>query len=238
MKTELKTILLILPLQLFFFGSLKSQSNSDVSSQIWIDVNPSYVGIPGLELFGDAGTRWEINDKSWIRLVLRPSMRVPIGKGFYFAAGLGNFYTINDAVSNRWEIRPFQGVSFTWPKGRIFIRHYIRLEERFDFNTTTWNSKNSLRGRYKLAVSHRWAAIQAGRYWQISATGEAFITLLGQQGQFQEQARVTLGLDRSFRYDLHFRFEVTWQLEQLFFSKRSVSDIYFRLRYTYRWGKN
>ena len=140
-------------------------------------------------------------------------------------------------MNNRWEIRPFQGVSFTWPQGRIPLRHYIRFEERFDFNTTTWNSVNSMRVRYQLTISHRWSAIQPGRYWQVSSTGEVFYTLSGKQGQFQEQARVTLGIDRSFRYDLHFRFEITWQQERMFFNtKESVSDIYFRFRYTYRWG--
>jgi hypothetical protein len=219
------------------FNYIDAQSNTDISNQVWIDVNPSYIGYPELELFGDAGLRWEIENDGWMRMVLRPSMRIPLGKGFFFAAGLGNFFTINKVINNRWEIRPFQGVSFTWPQGRIPLRHYIRLEERFDFNTTTWNSANSMRVRYQLTISHRWAAIQPGRYWQVSAMGEAFYTILGEQGQFQEQARVTLGLDRSFRDDLHFRFEITWQQEQMFFNtKESASAIYFRFRYTYRWG--
>ena len=231
------SVFLLLLINSGIFNFIEAQSNNDVSKQIWIDVNPSYIGYPGLELFGDAGVRWEIENDGWMRIVLRPSVRIPIGKQFFFAAGLGNFFTINKIISNRWEIRPFQGVSFTWPQGRIPLRHYVRLEERFDFNTTTWNSVNSIRGRYQLTISHRWAAAQPERYWQASAMGEAFYTFVGEQGQFQEQVRVTLGLDRSFRYDLHFRVEITWQQEKLFFdSKESVSDIYFRFRYTYKWG--
>ena len=83
------------------FNFIEAQSNDDVSKQIWIDVNPSYTGYPGLELFGDAGVRWEIENDGWMRMVLRPSMRIPIGKRFFFAAGLGNFFTINKIISNR-----------------------------------------------------------------------------------------------------------------------------------------
>lgn len=170
-------------------------------------------------------------------MVLRPSIRIPISNRFKFSTGLGNFFTVNKIIDNRWEIRPFQGVFFNWPQWRIPIRHYIRLEERFDLNTTTWNSLNSIRGRYQLALSYRWAAIQANRYWEVSTMGEVFYTFIGEQGQFQEQARVTLGLDRSYRFNLHFRIEITWQQEQLFYdTSRSASDIYFRFRYMYSWG--
>jgi hypothetical protein len=63
------------------------------------------------------------------------------------------------------------------------------------------------------------------------------VTLWGQEGQFQEQSRVTLGLDRSYALDLHIRFEITWQQEKLFFSKNElISDIYFRFRMYKKWG--
>jgi len=91
------------------------------------------------------------------------------------------------------------------PRGRIPLRHYLRLEERFDFNTSTWTSKNSLRLRYQLKIHID------GQHYSLTAIGEAFYTFAGKQGQYQEYAGVTFGLDRSFSYDLHFRFEVTWQ---------------------------
>ena len=65
------------------FTDIDAQSNTDISKQIWIDVNPSYIGYPGLELFGDAGLRWEIENNGWMRMVLRPSMRIPLGKVFF-----------------------------------------------------------------------------------------------------------------------------------------------------------
>ena len=45
--------------------SVIAQSQSDISKQIWIDFNPSYLFSPGLELFGDIGTRKEIENDGW-----------------------------------------------------------------------------------------------------------------------------------------------------------------------------
>ncbi len=225
---------------LLTFGTSRitqAQSESDVSKQIWIDFNPSYFINPTLKIFGDIGVRKEFENNGWWRLVVRPSIRTWLGGRFYFTAGMGNFITFNEIINNRWELRPFQGLDFNWPRWKTPLHHYIRLEERFDFNTKTWNSKNSVRIRYKLNISYRWAAIQPGRFWQATASGEAFLTLLGEQGQFQEQSRVTLGLDRSFAYDLHYRFEITWQQERLFFNtSESVTGVYFRFRFTKSWG--
>ena len=216
---------------------LNAQSQENISKQIWIDVNPSYYINPHFILYGDVGARSEIENDGWWRLVVRPSIRTWLGGRFYFTAGLGNFVTFNRKIENRWELRPFQGLRVTWPHWKTPLRHYIRLEERFDFNTETWNSKNSIRLRYQLNFSYRWAALQPGRWWQATATAEAFATILGTQGQFQEQSRVTLGLDRSYARDFHYRIEVTWQQERLFYStSKNVSAIYFRFRMTRSWG--
>ena len=214
-----------------------TQSSADISKQLWLDFNPQYYLNSGSKIYGDVGVRREIEKSGWWRLVVRPSYRTWLGGRFYFSAGLGNFFTFNEIIDNRWELRPFQGVQFNWPQWKTPLNHYIRLEERFDFNLNTWNSQNSVRIRYKLGISYRWAAFQPGRFWQATASGEAFYTFIGEQGQFQEQARATIGLDRSFERDVHLRFEITWQQERLFFDpKQSVSDIYFRLRYTQSWG--
>ena len=214
-----------------------TQSIVEVSKQVWIDFNPNYYITPHQKFYGDIGVRGELENKGWRRLVLRPSYRTWLGDRFYFSAGIGNFFTLNEIINDRWEIRPFQGLSFKWPNWKTPIDHYIRLEERFDFDLKTWDSKNSVRLRYKLGISYRWAAFQPGRFWQATANTELFFTLFGQQGQFQEQARATLGLDRSFDHEFHFRMEITWQQEQLFFdTSEEVSAIYFRLRFYTNWG--
>jgi hypothetical protein len=233
----MRSFVTFISLFLFFASLVLAQSTEDVRKQIWIDFNPDYYLSPQSKIYGDIGVRREFENNGWWRLVMRPSYRTWLGGRFYFSTGLGNFFTFNEIINNRWEIRPFQGLQFNWPQWKTPLNHYIRLEERFDFNLDSWNSRNSIRIRYKLGISYRWAAYQQGRFWQATASAEAFYTFAGEQGQFQEQARATLGLDRSFERDLHLRIEITWQQERLFFDrKQRVSDIYFRLRFTQSWG--
>ena len=221
---------------LLLANSMRAQSLSEVSKQIWADVNPTYYFDKDFRLFGDLGFRTELEDDAWWKLVVRPSVGGKLGGIFYYTAGLGSFYTFNQLINNRWEIRPYQGVSFTLHPLKLRMRNYIRLEERFDFNTGTWNSVNSLRLRYQLSFSYRWAAVKPDRYWQLFLAGEAFFPLTGIEGQFREQFRLTIGLDRSFAYDLHFRFELTAQQQQLFFDPaENVSDVYFRFRLNHTW---
>ena len=233
----MRKIIACIGLYLLFPVIASAQSGENISKQIWIDVNPHYYLSPKSKIYGDIGARRELENRGWWRLVVRPSYRTWLGGRFYVSAGLGNFFTFNEVIADRWELRPFQGVQFNWPQWKTPLNHYIRLEERFDFNLNTWNSQNSARIRYKLGISHRWAALQPGRFWELTANAEAFYTFTGEQGQFQEQGRATIGLDRSFDREVHLRVEITWQQERLFFdAKQSVSDIYFRLRYTRSWG--
>ena len=207
----------------------------DVSPQIWFDYNPSHRLSPKVDLFGDVGIRWEMENDGWLRLVLRPSVRVPVGR-IRLAAGVGNFVTFNRDMANRWEIRPFQGASVFWPDGRFSVEHYLRLEERFDFNTTTWNSLNSLRLRYMLRTSYRWAAYRAGRTWKVTASVEPFVTLAGQQGHQREQIRATFGIERTLANDRRIELDASWQQESLIFRPdEPVSALYLRVRWFERW---
>lgn len=233
----MRSFFALVGLFLFYPAIIFSQSGDRISKQIWIDFNPDYYLNPHAEIFGDVGVRRELENKGWWRLVVRPSYRTWLGSRFYFSAGLGNFFTFNEIIDDRWEIRPFQGLQFNWPRWKTPVSHFIRLEERFDFNLKTWNSQNSVRVRYQLGISYRWAAYQPGRFWQATASAEAFYTFIGQQGQFQEQARATLGLDRSLDRYLNFRIEITWQQERLVFDpNKSVSDLFIRLRIFRNWG--
>lgn len=215
----------------------RAQSGNDLATQIWADVNPAYFIDPDLKVFGDIGARRKTGDDGWWRLVVRPSFRTKLGGRFYFTFGIGNFFTFNEVISDRWEFRPFQGLDFVWPRGRVPLRHYFRMEERYDYNLTTGDVKTSLRGRYKISVSYRFAARLHDRFWQATASAEVFATFDGEQGQMREQSRVTVGLDRSFSRDIHYRFELTWQQDgSVINADENVHNLYFRFRITKKWG--
>ena len=217
-----------------------SQSDTELSEQIWIDVNPSYYFDPHKKLYGSVGVRKELEDDGWWRLVIQPRYRTKATRRLFLSAGLDNMFTFNPSTANQWELRPFQGLDLAWPRGELPLRHRFRLEERFDFNTETWSTKTSLRLRYKLSAHYRFAAAQYDRFWQISAGGEAFFTIAGTEGQFQERSRLTFGVDRSLDRDIHFRFELTWQYESPLFEDGddTGSSLYFRFRLMKSWGES
>jgi hypothetical protein len=225
----------VVALVLLLSTTAHAQQESSVSKQLWLDYDPSVWVSEKVELFGDVGVRTELEDNGWWRLVIRPSVGIPVG-AFQLTGGIGNFITFNEIASDRWEIRPFQGISTVWPPWRLRFNHYLRLEERFDFDTETWVAATSLRLRYQLGVSYRFSAIQADRYWSIIGSGEAFLTLTGNQGQQREQVRVTAGIERTLGQERRLHFEIAWQQEQLFFDpSKNVNDIFFRFRFFKAW---
>jgi len=218
-------------------------SGEEVAKQIWVDVDPAYFLDPDFKFYGNIGARWEYGESGWWRLVAEPTFRTKLRGRFHFSFGLGNFITFNEVIDNRWEFRPFQGLDFNWPRGKFALRHHFRLEERYDYNTVTWDVRTSLRGRYRLSMSYQSGALQSDRFWQATLAGELFATFTGQEGQMREQSRLTLGLDRSLRRDLHLRFELTWQKDGAFYGPlpgldEGSSALYFRFRLAKKWGRS
>jgi len=139
----LKKFIILIYLFPLYQATVFAQSGQDISKQLWIDFNPDYSLNPESKIYGDIGVRRELENRDWWRLVVRPAYRTWLGGRFYLSAGLGNFFTFNKIIDNRWEIRPFQGLQFNWPQWQTPLNHYIRLEERFDYNMATWKSKIS-----------------------------------------------------------------------------------------------
>ncbi len=144
--------------------------------------------------------------------------------------GLGNFVTMNEVIANRWEIRPWQGVNVSWPRAPVHLEHFLRLEEQFDFNTETWESQNSVRGRYRLRTVIQWSALQQDRYWRLHASVEGFLTLAGEQGQFREQFRLTVGIERSVKAGVRTRFDATWQREGRLLVEGAIDQLFLSVR--------
>jgi len=217
--------------------SLPLFAQDEVSSQLWLDYNPRLIWPSTFEVYGDVGVRTELENNGWGRLVVRPGVRGPVGP-VRLSGGVGTFYTVNEDSPNQLEFRPFQGVNWTWPSGRrLSFDHYVRLEERFEFETDAWTLDASLRLRYRLQTDYRFGALQAGASWRIIAHAEAFATLAGNAGQFDEKFRIGFGVERGFVFGWRFRADVTWQKVGAPFSGAATDDLYIRIRAFQRWLK-
>lgn len=218
-------------------GEGEAEQESEVSPQIWVDYNPAKRLTERWELYGDAGLRTELQSGGWFRIVVRPSVRYSLSNIWRLAGGLGGLYTVNtdSLVANRFELRPWQGVRLNWPNWKLPFDHFLRLEERFEWNTRSGELDASLRLRYRLRVSYRWDSfIREDRHWQAHASAELFGRLAGQDGQFKEQARLGLGIERSFSRRARIRVEIIWQkVDELFAGP--VNDIYLRVRVFHNW---
>lgn len=205
---------------------------SDITRQLWVDYNPSWLtSKKNITAGGDVGFRTPLESADWIRLVLRPGVDIRV-KHVTLKAGIGNFLTFSDDIQNRWELRPYQGVGWVWPRSLVNFDHLVRLEERFDFNTVDWTSFNSLRGRYRLRLRYIFAQIRPDRFWRAYGSGEFFVNLAGTEGLQQEQFRITLGMERSFSRKLRFRLEGIWQQQEVtFLPSDSAEEFYIRFRF-------
>jgi hypothetical protein len=220
---------------LFVSAASVAQAGDFSSEQIWVDYNPSRSISKNAKLFGDLGLRGDLERSGWWRLVVRPSAVVTFGR-VRLAAGIGNFFTFSTIITDRWEIRPYQGVYVVWPNRRVAFDHYLRLEERFDFNTETWRSLNSVRLRYRLRGTVRWPAPPEDKYWGLAASVEAFELLTGSEGLQREQGRVTFGLERGLSHQRWVRLELSLQQQRaLFRPTDTIDDIFLRLRLYQRW---
>lgn len=202
-------IILIIP---FCALSQDNEPNS-VANQIWLDYNPTIPLTERVDFYGDAAAR-TVFPNEWYRFVIGPSLRYKqpksiLKKLYYkeeFHFGIRFFYTVNKNFSNRLEIRPFQGYRLIWPnRPQIAIQHYVRLEERFDIQTSDWISTFGLRIRYM--IESKLISYKNGLYLPLSL--ELFWNIKGTK-QFNDVARVTPGIGYEFKKSWKGQFDLSY----------------------------
>jgi len=214
-------------LSVWLFGL--SSWAQESTNRIWLDFKPHFKVNENLEYFGDAGYRIILSEQIHT-FVLRPSVRYYFKPWLDLMGGIGFFYEIDPNLSNLFEIRPWQGVRVHWPTfGRIGIKHYFRLEERFLWETESWIFDPALRLRYKLGSR---IPFNESRTIYVSLFVEAFANFGGEDVErFRNRMRGYFGFG--------WRFDDTWSVEIEYIHQASrstdadefdVSDNIFRLR--------
>jgi len=219
-------------------------SSSNSTQQIWLDYDVSFARTSKVDFYGDIGIR-TVFPYEWSRFIIRPSIRYKIPKKILkktqhnaeVHAGIGFFFTNNKSVSNRLEIRPFQGYKLAWPnRPKLKIKHYVRLEERFDLQTQDWVNTFGLRLRYQarleLYFSGEYITFNKGFY--LPAEIELFWNLIGTK-QFNDAVRINTGIGYEFSPAFKLEFNLAYHytrntLEDEF----DTNDAVFRLRLFHR----
>ncbi len=150
---------------------------------------------------GDTGLRFQADDPAaYTRLQLDGTARYLFNRSIDARGGLRFFYTFQTGV-NQFELRPYQGGQFIWPRfGKVDLRQLVRLEERFVFQTGS-SPAVSLRLRYRLST-----AIPIGDllehvtgYNRVSVPLSAEL-FFSDRGDIQEQFGSTLRLAAGISY--------------------------------------
>jgi len=223
--------------------SLQLHGVEEKGKQIWIDINPRWYSKDDLKVTGVFGVRQSLNNIEWTKYVVKPSVTYSLSHGFDIGAGLGMNYTKNIDVSipDHFAVIPFQGLNYIYLLNKKWkLNAYLRLEEKFDYDTASWKSINSLRVRLRLRAIYEFAAYQKERYYRATLSWEGFKTAAGDDGFITDKSRLTLGFERNFTHNQKGRIELTWQRQSLGLvsggSFKDYSDIYLRVRYYPSWG--
>jgi hypothetical protein len=230
-------LLALIPLTVLVVIPPSARAQEYVNQHVWLDYNPSTNVSSRFQLYGSLGARFQLASDGWRKVVLQPNLRYSIAGSLRAYGGVGSFYTFNKKSSDRWELRPWQGVSFAWPRGRIVVDHLVRIEERIEYSTDTWETRVSLRARYRLRASIRWDETQEGWYWRALTSAEVLKRTTGESGQFNEQARGTVVLERGYGNGRRAQLELGWQRQGRVFDREPVSDLYIRVRIFQRFGQ-
>ncbi len=148
---------LIIWIFLFFacgsLSNIHAQEQNITTNHLWFDFY-NYLPITDkLEYDGDLGFRHAYSDFPWSRIYFRPSLAYRWKEKIRFAGGIKFAYTSQDILANTSEIRPWLGIKIYWPKIlRLMFQHFLRLEQRFQYNTGSDKWKSQTRLRYKLGT--------------------------------------------------------------------------------------
>jgi len=122
--------------------------------QTWSDIATIYKISDNWRYDGDQGIRGVLSDSDFTLLYFRPSLRYRAKSWFTVHGGIRFFKTFVDDEDDTFEIGPWQGLRFVWPKiGTYAISHYFRLEERMIWQNEGENDSDfTLRSRYQLGA--------------------------------------------------------------------------------------
>ncbi len=117
-----------------FFGY--GQGMDEIDTQAWLDFRAYYIINDDWTYDGDYGVRGIISGEDWQRVYINPSAVYDLNISTVLRGGMRFIYTHEINTSNTFEIRPWQGIRFIWPRTKYFIiSQYVRLEQRITFHT-------------------------------------------------------------------------------------------------------
>ena len=193
-----------------FLSNVNAQDNQK-DEQTWFDFRTYYTIDEKWTYDGDYGLRGFISNEDWRRAYIHPAFVYDASLNIDLRGGMRFIFTREKDATNTFEIRPWQGVRFLWPRTNFIIfSQYIRLEERL-----TWGAEDAsfdfvARARYRIMAKTpnlRLVTIDQTFYFLVS------LEIFGNIGEaieetFVDRTRLTFGMGyfitQSWRAELHY----------------------------------
>jgi hypothetical protein len=209
--------------------------------QTWSDIATIYKISDNWRYDGDQGIRGVLSGSDFNLLYFRPSVRYRAKPWFTVHGGIRFFKTFFDDEEDTFEIGPWQGLRFVWPKiGEYPISHYFRLEERMIWQTESDSDFDfSMRGRYQLGTRSPNFDVLFNNGIYLTGTVELFWNLKEKfSDNFANRIRYDIGvgtkISDTWRVQLHYVLQDGRAIEDdLFRDPFSSEEHILRLRLFY-----
>lgn len=226
-------------------GHIYSQEpqRSEVTNQLWLDLNISAKLSERTDLYAKIGTKTMFPDvwykmytsvefAWWIPKLMMKKLKY--NEKVY--VGLNVYHIVFTDLPNVFEISPYQGYTLTWPnRERIDIKHNLELGERFQWGVEEWNYSFGLRLSYEASLIFKlqgdlWNYAQ-GFYLSVSAK---FWWNLISTTIFNDVLRITPGIGYKINQKWKTAFYIGYNYTRnLTIEKFYTNNIIYRFRVYY-----
>ena len=211
--------------------------------QTWSDIATIYKLSDNWRYDGDQGIRGVLSGNDFDLLYFRPSVRYRFKPWLTAHGGVRFFQTFWDIDKDTFEIGPWQGLRFTWPKLEEYaITHYFRLEQRMIWQTQGENHYDfQLRSRYQLGFRTKEYDLLFKNGIFLTGSLEFFWNLAESfTDDFINRIRYDIGvgtkLSDAWRIQLHYVLQDGRAIDESLFNPFGSEEHILRLRLFYRFN--
>jgi len=239
-KTTLCAFFLLCP----SFATLQA---NDQEKELVLEFYPQWYSNDDYSIQGLIGVDNEFQQNSWTEYYVSPSAAYALDSNWALHGGLGGYYKDYRDSENRWEVRPYVGVSHYTPWTEQWtLSSYFRAEERYYFYTGDEDSTNTTRLRFRVRAAYTLDPDFVFSSWnKLTVDVEGFKSANSDQNTTDTDAdhdyetRLILGVERRLDNESKLRFELGWQYKSKpgqVSTSSSVNTVYFKVKYYPVWG--
>lgn len=226
------------------FASSALQAN-DKEKEFVLEVYPQWYSNDDYTVQGNIGIDSEFQQNGWTEYYVSPSAAYALDNNWALHGGLGGYYKDYRDDQNRWEVRPYVGVSHYYPWTEQWtLSSYFRAEERYYFYTGDEDSTNTTRLRFRVRAAYTLDPDFVFSSWnKLTVDVEGFKSANSNQNttdddNYDYETHLILGMERRLDNESKLRFELGWKYKSKpsQASTSSVNTVYFKLKYYPVWG--